>query len=75
MMLPPTDVGHDAARCRELGIVDYCTKPVRESDLVKAMVKALETSAAGNDPPGRDLWLLAGIRRARCGSCWRRAMR
>ena len=51
MMLPPTDVGRDATRCRELGIVDYCTKPVRESDLVKAMVKALETSAAGNAPP------------------------
>ena len=47
MMLPPTDAGHDAARCRELGIVDYCTKPVRESSLHKAMIKALQTSAAG----------------------------
>ncbi len=51
MMLPPTDAGHDATRCRELSIVDSCTKPVRESDLVKAIVKALETSAAGNAPP------------------------
>jgi PAS domain S-box-containing protein len=50
MMLPPTDAGHDATRCCELGIVDYCTKPVRESDLVKAMVKALETSVEGNAP-------------------------
>ena len=57
MMLPPTDVGRDAARCRELGIVDYCTKPVRESYLVKAIVKALETSAQGSVP--------AKI----CGSC------
>jgi PAS domain S-box-containing protein len=50
MMLPPTDVGRDATRCRELGIVDYFTKPVRESYLVKAMVKALVISAEGNDP-------------------------
>jgi CheY-like chemotaxis protein len=48
MMLPPTDLGRGATRCRELGIVNYFTKPVRESDLVKAMVKALETSAGGN---------------------------
>jgi PAS domain S-box-containing protein len=51
MMLPPTDAGRDATRCRELGIVDYCTKPVGESDLVKAIVKALGTSAAGTAPP------------------------
>jgi len=44
-------MGRDAARGRELGIVDYCTKPVRESDLVKAMVKALETSVEGQGPP------------------------
>ena len=61
MMLPPTDVGRDATRCRELGIVDYCTKPVRESDLVKAMVKALETSVGGRCL-ATDLWLLAGTR-------------
>jgi PAS domain S-box-containing protein len=69
MMLPPTDVGRDATRCRELGIVDYCTKPVRESDLVKAMVRAMETSMAGNDPAktcgssqelGRTLRILLG---------------
>jgi PAS domain S-box-containing protein len=51
MLLPPTEVGRDRARCRELGIVDHCTKPVRESDLVKAITKALETSAMGNVPP------------------------
>jgi CheY-like chemotaxis protein len=51
MMLPHAEVGCDATRCRELGIVDYCTKPVRESDLVKAMAKALETSVAGHISP------------------------
>jgi PAS domain S-box-containing protein len=51
MLLPPMEVGRDAARCRELGIVDYCPKPVRESQLVKALVKALESSGAGSPPP------------------------
>jgi CheY-like chemotaxis protein/HPt (histidine-containing phosphotransfer) domain-containing protein len=51
MMLPPTDVGRDATRCHELGIVDYCTKPVRESDLTRAIVKALENSVACNPSP------------------------
>ena len=50
ILLPPTAAGWDAARCRALGIVDHCPKPVWESDLVKVMVKALETSAAGNSP-------------------------
>jgi PAS domain S-box-containing protein len=50
MMFPPLDGGHDMTRCRELGIVGNCAKPVRESDLVKAMIKALETSVAGNPP-------------------------
>ena len=50
MMIPPTDVGREAGHCRELGIVDYCTKPVRESYLIKAIVNALETSAQGSVP-------------------------
>ena len=50
ILLPPTAAGWDAARCRALGIVDHCPKPVWEADLVKVMVKALETSAAGNSP-------------------------
>ena len=51
MMLPPTDVGRDSICCRELGIVDYCPKPVRESDLVKAIVRALEATLDGNFSP------------------------
>ncbi|MGO8816186.1 MAG: PAS domain S-box protein [Terriglobia bacterium] len=50
MMLPPTGVGHDAIHCRELGIVDSCIKPIREADLVKAIVKALETSMERSAP-------------------------
>jgi PAS domain S-box-containing protein len=50
ILLPPMEIGRDATRCRELGIVDYCPKPVRESQLVKALVKALESSGAGAPP-------------------------
>lgn len=60
IMLPPTDAGQDATRCRELGIVDYCTKPVRESVLVKALVRALETSAAEKTPGNAEVRPAAG---------------
>jgi len=50
VMSPPTDVGRKETRGRELGIIEHCPKPIRESALVKAMVKTLETSMAGNDP-------------------------
>jgi signal transduction histidine kinase/DNA-binding response OmpR family regulator len=42
----------DAAQCRELGITNYLTKPVAESELLAALVRALgagqESSARGN---------------------------
>ena len=49
-MLPPTHEELDATRCHELGMVGHCSKPIRESDLIKAMVKALETPVAGLIP-------------------------
>jgi CheY-like chemotaxis protein len=55
MMLSPASVERDAIRCRELGIADYCTKPVLESDLVKVLVKALETAMVGNTTPDSPL--------------------
>ena len=35
----------DAARCRELGIAAYLTKPVRQADLLEAIVKVLGSKA------------------------------
>jgi len=52
VMSPPTDVGRKETRGRELGIIEHCPKPIRESALVKAMVKTLETSMAGLDHSG-----------------------
>jgi two-component system, sensor histidine kinase and response regulator len=49
MMLPPHDAWREAARCRELGSMDYLTKPVRESELAEAMVKVLDKSASARE--------------------------
>jgi signal transduction histidine kinase/CheY-like chemotaxis protein/HPt (histidine-containing phosphotransfer) domain-containing protein len=41
MMLSSADRQGDAARCRELGIARYLTKPVKQSDLLDAILTAL----------------------------------
>jgi two-component system, sensor histidine kinase and response regulator len=51
MML--TSAGHlgDAARCRDLGISAYLTKPVRSTELLEAICKALNPPAAPQQSP------------------------
>jgi two-component system, sensor histidine kinase and response regulator len=53
MML--SSMGHrgDAMRCRELGIAIYLTKPVRQAELLEAILMALGTRATNHDesPP------------------------
>jgi PAS domain S-box-containing protein len=39
----------DAARCRELGISAYLTKPVRQADLLEAIVRVLGSKARAED--------------------------
>jgi len=41
IILASADVRRRAARCRELGIGTYLTKPVRQSDLLDAILRAL----------------------------------
>ena len=50
MML--TSSGHygDAARCRELGISAYLTKPVRQADLLNQICRVLEGPLTGQRP-------------------------
>jgi len=43
MMLSSADQVADAARCRELGISVYLTKPIRQSELLDAIMSALGT--------------------------------
>ena len=47
MMLSSAGQRGDAVRCRELGIAAYLTKPVRQSELLDAILTALGTRTRG----------------------------
>jgi CheY-like chemotaxis protein len=52
MMLSSTGHPHDRARCRELGVAAYLTKPIKQSDLLDTILTVLRTSSAEmRDPP------------------------
>ncbi len=44
MMLSSADQPSDAARCRTLGVANYLTKPITQSDLLKALTKVLKST-------------------------------
>jgi signal transduction histidine kinase/DNA-binding response OmpR family regulator len=69
MMLSSADLAGEAARCRALGVAAFLTKPLREAELVDAMLLALGTARppersaiacrrSGDHPPARPLRLL-----------------
>ncbi len=49
MMLTADDQSGDAARCRELGVAGYLTKPIKQSELLDATVKALGNHVQTSD--------------------------
>jgi PAS domain S-box-containing protein len=51
MMLSSLDRTRDAGRCREIGVQRHVTKPVRQSDLLQAILKALGSSLAELSAP------------------------
>jgi CheY-like chemotaxis protein/HPt (histidine-containing phosphotransfer) domain-containing protein len=56
MMLSSADRSGDAARCRALGVAAYLTKPIKQSDLLDAIMSVLgasvlEPSVAGDGVP------------------------
>jgi len=51
MMLSSAGQRGDAKRCRELGIAAYLTKPVRQAELLDAIVTALGTRPIKEDSP------------------------
>ncbi len=53
LMVPPDDAWHDTARCRELGIVNYLHKPVREKELLGTIATAIEKSATAGKGASR----------------------
>jgi two-component system, sensor histidine kinase and response regulator len=50
MLLTSAEHPRDAARCRELGITSYLTKPITPSDLLDTLLSVLQTPSA----PARD---------------------
>jgi CheY-like chemotaxis protein/HPt (histidine-containing phosphotransfer) domain-containing protein len=44
MMLTSSERGGDAAKCRELGITRYLTKPIKQANLLKALLSAVEVT-------------------------------
>jgi two-component system, sensor histidine kinase and response regulator len=51
MMLSSAGQRGDAMRCRELGVAAYLTKPVRQSELMDAILTALGTRAKAEEKP------------------------
>ena len=52
MMLTSSGQYGDAARCRELGISAYLTKPIRQADLLSQICRLLERDRRGDEPAG-----------------------
>ncbi len=44
MMLASVDIAGDVARCRQLGVANYITKPVRPSDLLDSLLSSMSLS-------------------------------
>jgi len=53
MMLSSSGIYDDVARCRELGIALYLTKPVKQSDLLNAILKVMDHTPVETGPTGR----------------------
>ncbi|HXL22312.1 MAG TPA: response regulator [Candidatus Dormibacteraeota bacterium] len=51
IMLTSAGVRGDAARCRDLGIKAYLTKPIKRSDLLQAIKEVLGSQAAAEENP------------------------
>jgi len=49
MMLPPHSVSDDFSRCQKLGISNYVIKPIRESELQRALLTAM-----GKEPGSKE---------------------
>lgn len=59
MMLTSGGRPGDATRCRDLGITSYLTKPIKQSDLFNAILRALQFSKAEAKPTPLSLPLSA----------------
>jgi two-component system sensor histidine kinase/response regulator len=61
MMLPPDSVSNDFHRCQELGIANYTVKPIRESRLYEAILKALGMAPESRGESGGAIPAASGL--------------
>ena len=52
ILLSSADRHPNAARCRQVGVVSYLSKPVKQSELLDAILAALDRSADDGSPSG-----------------------
>ena len=71
-MLSSDDLAGDSARCRELGIAVYLTKPITQAELWEAIKTALTSQPPERPAPARPLSPRRKPRIALSGSCWPR---
>jgi two-component system sensor histidine kinase/response regulator len=53
MMLSSADLPGDAARCRQLGVAAYLSKPIKQSELLNTILRVLGTSAVEAEQTAR----------------------
>jgi PAS domain S-box-containing protein len=53
LMLSSSDRNADIARCRELGVETYLTKPIKQSELMEAITRLLESRPPDQGPAPR----------------------
>ena len=75
MMLSSANRREDAARCRELGVASYLTKPIRQSTLLDAIMTALGPSLSLEGRAASAARPAPGGPARRSGSCWPRTTR
>ncbi len=51
MMVSSADLTGEAARCRKLGVASFLTKPIRQSELLDAILLALGSAASAEPQP------------------------
>jgi PAS domain S-box-containing protein len=60
LMLSSAGRPEDAARCRQLGVANYLTKPIKQSELLDAILTARHAAAVREEQPAETAALAAG---------------
>jgi two-component system sensor histidine kinase/response regulator len=62
MILPPDSISNDFQRCQELGITNFVVKPIKESKLCEAILKAAGMAPKSRSQSGKTIPVTEGPR-------------